>query len=118
LNFSDKLTWYIYTEAIKKSGIFNPDLSTISAFDGVDSTTESQATDWNLPGRKVLDITEAVSQANSISDKYDLRSSGFTGVGLDSNASLFHDLMVYRYGIMSGADQAGLDSLSSDKRKS
>lgn len=118
LNYSDKISWYIYTEAIKTSGIFNTDLSVITNYTGMTDNTEVQSTDWSVPNRKIEDIVTAVSKANEVADRYDLRSTSFTSSGLDSNASLFYDLMIYRYGVISGAEIQGVGSPGTDERKS
>lgn len=117
LNVTDQITWFIYTEAIKNSGIFRTDLSAITKATGMSETTNSSAIDWEISGRKVLDIVESVTSANEIADRYDLRSTNFTSAGLDSNASLFYDLMVYRYGVISGAEVQGIGSPGTDERK-
>lgn len=116
-NFSEQLTWYIYTEAVRKSAIFTTDLSGVGTATKITETTKSSALDWNVSGRKVLDKVEAVTAANEVSEKYDLRSTDFTSVGLDSNAMLFRDLMAYRYGIISGAEEQGVGSPGTDLRK-
>lgn len=113
---SNLKTVELYSKALSKSNIYNfriIDLLPDSTIDNVNG--DSNITWFNSSGR-TLNLLQAITEANAISDYYSRRPNPYSSKGIDSNAALFNDLVKYRYGKISGATERSLNSNASDER--
>lgn len=61
-------------------------------------------------------MLKAVEAANEVAERYANKSVPYSRISLESNAALFNDLMVYRYGMISGATaKTEMGSMASDQ---
>lgn len=80
-----------------------------------DSSSDTSNNTSDIKNKLTFDIIDTISEANKVAEKYNSKSASYTQPGIVSNASLFNDLIRYRYGKLTGATERSSGSSATDE---
>lgn len=117
---SKRDSYLLYVKALNQSNIFKFDIlnGVSNNFPGLSSNKEAiDASTEDYDNSSKIDVLTALTEANTVATEYaNITGLKYINKGIESNASLFNDLVRYKFGIITGAPERGVGSNAADER--